>query len=63
MIERPPQEPQTRGSISASPGRHTSDFELVLYIATLPGTWSCRVSARIGWSPVRKLCLDGTFSL
>ena len=52
-LRRPPREQNIRGSNPACDGifpgpSHTSDLKNGTPVATLPGTWYCRVSARTG---------------
>ena len=42
---------------------HTSNLNILTPVATLPGTWNCRVSAGTGWPGVSILWLGGVESL
>ena len=59
-LRRPPQEQKILGSNPTCSGiflgsSHTSDLKIDAPVATLPGTWRCRVIAGTGW-PVSVYC-------
>ena len=64
MIRRPRESGRTgfdfrfhRGSFCRSSHTHTSDFNLGIPVATLPGACRCRVSAGTNWQGISILHL------